>query len=482
MAEQVRKDLKNLSVGQKVSQEVGIKGAKQAGKAIKGVNVLVAGADVFSGDAERQHRGKRELAGHGMAAAGHGYVNPVDIGDLTSNDPSRRGKAASHIAGDVANYSARLTMQKATDVACTKSATYALGQASKVCTKEVVSAAGRRGAVVATGKGATAAAAARGAAAGASNIGKVASGVTGAAVGVAGIGGQIAGEALGSAIGRALGDEQTGKDVGGLSGSMGAAALAGACVGGPIGAAAGAGVAAVGFGIGKGVEAVAGVFGKVAQGGGWPNNARIVWANDVGGLFGGWGSVEKKAKELVAVNPKQRIAVATYWFGTGYHIKVYEGDPTTPMTFDYGGGDHTSIFQDCFMWHALAQGKFVQAHPNGSVCQRPLYGGAWERFEMYEVEGSTAEVLKVCIKTHHGTYLSVNCGGDVSQAKHNQAWEHFTIVTSERGTIALKTHHGTFLCAHSNGGMGAEKKLQTWEQFRWVDLCSGGMALTTCHS
>ena len=295
-AEQARKDLKNLSVGQKVAQEVGVKGAGQAGKAIKGAQVLAAGADVLSGDAERQHGGTRELVGHGMAAAGHGYVNPVDIGDLTSNDPSRRGKAAAHVVGDVANHSAKLGMNVATNVVCRETGKHALATG----VGGAVSAVGRRGAVVATGKGAAAAAAARGAAAGAGNIGKVAAGATGAAVGVAGIGGQIAGEALGGLIGKALGDEQTGKDVGGLSGSMGAAALAGACVGGPIGAAAGAGVAAVGFGVGKGVEAIAGVFGRCAKGGGWPNNARIVYAADWGHT---WGRVEEKAKREVLSTP-----------------------------------------------------------------------------------------------------------------------------------------------------------------------------------
>ena len=150
------------------------------------------------------------------------------------------------------------------------------------------------------------------------------------------------------------------------------------------------------------------------------------------------------------------------------------------MTFSYAGGDRTIIFQDDFMWKALAQGQFVQAQTNGSVCQRPLYGGDWERFEMYLVEGSTAEVLKVCIKTCHGTFLSVRPNGNVGQAVHCKAWEHFTIEPSE-GAIALKTHHGTFLSARDNGAMGAVTKLQGWERFFWVDLGHGGMALMTSH-
>mmetsp|Transcript_105 Transcript_105/g.206 ORF Transcript_105/g.206 Transcript_105/m.206 type:complete len:487 (-) Transcript_105:99-1559(-) len=426
--------------------------------------------DIFAGDEEQQRRAGRNMAGRAI----NGGQHAVDVVDVFSGDANRRRDGAKNLVGAGLGHAANLGMQQGTNIACREAGKYALTQAAA---NVAVNEAGRRGAVVASGRGAAAAAAARGAAAGAGNIGKVATGATGFAVGAAGIVGQIGGEALGGALGKALGDEQAGKVVGGLGGSMGAAALAGACVGGPIGAAAAAGIAGIGFGIGKGVEAIAHVVGRCLEGGWHPTNAKQIFGKDWGH---DWGRAKRKAQELVREDPKRRVSVITYWAFTGYHIKIFEMKPQTPMTFVWTDGDHNLIHEPQFMWAALASGCFLQATPDGHLKQRKLYGGAWEAFQMFPVLGYDEE--RFVIKTCHGGYVMVDQHGNVRQSREAGETAHFRIIPAEHGIGLQNCVTDRYLCAHKNGSCCTQPHCQAWEQFTWVDLENGYMAFRTIHA
>mmetsp|Transcript_16755 Transcript_16755/g.46091 ORF Transcript_16755/g.46091 Transcript_16755/m.46091 type:complete len:486 (-) Transcript_16755:98-1555(-) len=469
-----------LSTGQKLAKAAGDnfspdgfgEVARAEGHALNIAGGGLDALDILTGDEEQQHRAGRNMAGRAI----NGGQHAVDVLDVFSGNANRRRDGAQNLVGGGLGKATQLGMQQGTNIACRETGKYALTQAAANIPKNMaVNEAGRRGAVVASGRGAAAAAAARGGAAGAGNIGKVATGLTGFAVGAAGIVGQIGGEALGSALGKACGDEQAGKVVGGLSGSMGAAALAGACVGGPIGAAAAAGIAGIGFGIGKGVEAI---VGRCFQGGWHPTNANQIFGKDLGHDE---GRAKRKAQELVREDPYRRVSVITYWAITGYHIKIFEMKPQTPMTFVWReDGNHNLIHEPQFMWAALASGCFLQATPEGHLKQRELYGGAWEAFQVFPVLGYDEE--RFVIKTCHGWYVMVDQHGNVRQSREAGETAHFRIIGAKHGIGLQNCVTDRYLCAHRNGSCCTQPHCQAWEQFTWVDLENGYMAFRTIHA
>jgi len=69
---------------------------------------------------------------------------------------------------------------------------------------------------------------------------------------------------------------------------------------------------------------------------------------------------------------------------------------------------------------------------------------------------------KVALVTWQLKYLSARRNGSVSTAGHSKAWEWFTVVRNNDGTVSFLSHHGTYLSVSEDGSVrcvsGMEKK------------------------